>query len=313
MAASAPDDAAPQTVTLKTTAQAVSANGTQDPSVEALVGASWVQAKAYNSPYEYESIRGTGYVNTTGDRHIWPGGITQRYRIAFDLPAGAQHVSLKGQMLADNRGTAYVNDTAAGAQPDVYSTANFRWVDRTEQTGMPFGTDAPGAFLPGQRNYLYFDVNNYDGPIALDFLATLTFDASSNHAPACGGARAGSGDLWPPNHKFVTVDGRISGVTDPDPGDSVTTRIIGVTQDEPLNDLGDGDTSPDAVLVNDRTVQVRAERSGLGDGRVYAVTFTATDRHGATCEGSATIGGVPHDQGKGATAIDSGQTVNSLG
>jgi hypothetical protein len=56
--------------------------------------------------------------------------------------------------------------------------------------------------------------------------------------------------------------------TDPD-GDPVTVVIAGVTQDEPTNGLGDGDVSPDAVLSGGSTVQLRAERSGLGNGRVY--------------------------------------------
>ena len=62
----------------------------------------------------------------------------------------------------------------------------------------------------------------------------------------------------------------VSGATDPD-GDPVTHTITGVTQDEPLNGQGDGDTSPDARDVPGHADQVnlRAERSGNGDGRVY--------------------------------------------
>ena len=59
-------------------------------------------------------------------------------------------------------------------------------------------------------------------------------------------------------------------------------------------------------------VFVRAERSGKGDGRVYRIAFTGSDGKGGECTGSVTVG-VPHDQGKGSTPIDSGQTVNSFG
>jgi hypothetical protein len=93
----------------------------------------------------------------------------------------------------------------------------------------------------------------------------------------------------------------------------VTLTITGVTQDEALNGLGDGDTSPDAKAgaASDQ-VQLRAERSGTGDGRVYRIAFTGSDGEGGTCSGTARIG-VPHDQGKGKTPVDSGLNVNSFG
>ncbi|MBI2877021.1 MAG: hypothetical protein HYY20_09085 [Candidatus Tectomicrobia bacterium] len=56
-----------------------------------------------------------------------------------------------------------------------------------------------------------------------------------------------------------------------------------MTQDAPVNGLGDGDTSPDAVLQGS-SVLLRAERSGQGNGRVYAVHFTADDGLGGTLD-----------------------------
>ena len=48
-------------------------------------------------------------------------------------------------------------------------------------------------------------------------------------------------------------------------------------QDEPVNGLGDGDTAPDASGIGTSTVQIRSERADNGDGRVYHISFTATD------------------------------------
>ena len=60
------------------------------------------------------------------------------------------------------------------------------------------------------------------------------------------------------------------------------------------------------------TAQVRAERSGTdkvpGDGRVYHISFTATDEYGATCDGEVTVG-VPHD--KKDTPVDGGALYDS--
>lgn len=131
-----------------------------------------------------------------------------------------------------------------------------------------------------------------------------------NNPPVCTAAAASPSLLWPPNHKLRVVE--VVGVTDPD-GDPVTIVITGVTQDEPLNGLGDGDTSPDAAAgPSPSSVQLRAERSGKGDGRVYRISFTATDSKGASCSGTVLVG-VPHDQGAGSTPIDSGLVVNSFG
>ena len=129
-----------------------------------------------------------------------------------------------------------------------------------------------------------------------------TVTTALNHNPVCTAVNGGP-DLWPPNHKFKLIT--LTGATDPD-GNAVVLTITGVTQDEQLNGLGDGDTSPDAAVgPASNKVKLRAERSGLGDGRVYRIAFTGSDGLGGTCAGVATVG-VPHDQGGGSTPIDSG-------
>jgi uncharacterized repeat protein (TIGR01451 family) len=130
-----------------------------------------------------------------------------------------------------------------------------------------------------------------------------------NHNPICTNLTAGP-ELWPPNHKFVTVT--VTGATDPD-GNPLTTTITGVTQDEPLLGLGSGNTSPDAAGVagHANQVQLRAERDGTGDGRVYRIATTVSDGLGGMCTGVAKVT-VPHDQ-SGAPAVDSGTIVNSFG
>ncbi|MFI7602985.1 hypothetical protein [Actinoplanes sp. NPDC049681] len=131
-----------------------------------------------------------------------------------------------------------------------------------------------------------------------------------NRPPVCTGVKASPGEIWPPNHKLVTVT--LSGATDPD-GDATTLTITGVTQDEALNGTGDGDTAPDAAWISGRRdqVQVRAERSGQGDGRVYRIAFTVSDGID-TCSGTVSVG-VPHDQ-SGDPAVDTTSVVvNSFG
>ena len=127
--------------------------------------------------------------------------------------------------------------------------------------------------------------------------------------PDCGAAGPSVYSLWPPNHKLVAVT--VTGVTDPE-GQPITVRIDGISQDEATDDLGDGRTCPDASGVGTSSALLRAERSGLGDGRVYHLSFTATDPDGISCSGVVTTC-VPHDQGQGATCVDQGPLYNSLG
>lgn len=99
--------------------------------------------------------------------------------------------------------------------------------------------------------------------------------------------------LWPPNHKMraVTVSVDASDVCS-----GVSCKIISVSSDEDENGKGDGNTSPDYEITGDLTVDLRAERSGLGDGRVYTITVECTDGSGNSSESTVTVS-VPHDQG----------------
>jgi hypothetical protein len=126
-----------------------------------------------------------------------------------------------------------------------------------------------------------------------------------NNPPDITNAHADVPVLWAPDHKLVPV--HIIGVTDTE--NNATITIDSVSQDEPTNGLGDGDTAIDAIIsANHDSVQLRAERSGKGDGRVYWVHFTASDFEGSS-SGQVKVM-VPKSK-KTDVAIDSGQNYNS--
>ncbi|MFL6194675.1 MAG: hypothetical protein ACJ75H_10930, partial [Thermoanaerobaculia bacterium] len=129
------------------------------------------------------------------------------------------------------------------------------------------------------------------------FVARLTFNAP----PDCTAAFASPATVWPPNGRFVPVS--IQGVTDPE-GDSVTVTMTGVRQDEPLQGASN------AFGIGTPGVQLRADRDGKGDGRVYHLSFTASDPSGGTCTGSVAVC-VPHDQEAGKACGDGGPVFNS--
>lgn len=152
---------------------------------------------------------------------------------------------------------------------------------------------------------LTFQLVVHDGQVGSAEDSVQIVIQNVNDPPVCTLAQASPNLLWPPNHMMVPVS--ILGVTDP-ANEAVTITFGAVTQDEPVNGLGDGDTSPDAA-VSGNQILLRAERAGTGNGRVYKVLFTATNTDGAFCSGSVKVS-VPHS--KKDPAIEGAQLYNSF-
>jgi hypothetical protein len=102
--------------------------------------------------------------------------------------------------------------------------------------------------------------------------------------PVCTSAAASPPAIWPPDGRLVPVT--IGGVTDPD-GDPVTVTATSVAQNEPGHDSA----------ITSSGASVRATRLGEGSGRVYTISFTASDGRGGSCSGAVRVT-VPHDQGR---------------
>jgi hypothetical protein len=198
-------------------------------------------------------------------------------------------------------------DATRSSDPDG-DTLTYGW---SQISGLPVTLDdansptprfAAPSVMPGGAN-LEFQVEVSDG--ALRSVDTVRVSVLNiNDPPACELGRADPASLWPPNHRMITV--QIVGIADPN-NEAVNISVTGVKQDEPIDGLGDGDTSPDAVRQGS-TLQLRAERAANGDGRVYNVGFTADDGAGGVCSGDVQIC-VPTN--RGAVCIVSGQQFNS--
>lgn len=97
--------------------------------------------------------------------------------------------------------------------------------------------------------------------------------------------RASPNILWPPNGKLMPV--RIT-VSARDTGGSVTSRIVSVSSNEPLDRK-----FPDWIITGNLTLLLRAERLGRGHGRVYTITVESRDPSGNTSTGIVRVT-VPH-------------------
>lgn len=133
--------------------------------------------------------------------------------------------------------------------------------------------------------------------------------SDSNRPPVCS-ATVSADELWPPNHKPRYLS--LTGISDPD-GDALTIRYTGILQDEPVDSAGQGNTPnfDGGIEDNGARAWVRSERTGnAGDGRVYLISYTATDAAGASCSGTTNLA-LPHDQ-RGTPAVLSPGRWNSL-
>lgn len=123
---------------------------------------------------------------------------------------------------------------------------------------------------------------------------SFTVTVRDTTAPTITSVSTNAPTLWPPNHKMVAVT---VSATATDLVGVASLKIIGVTSNEPDNGLGDGDTANDIEITGNLTVNLRAERSGNGNGRIYTITVEAKDAAGNASTKTVTVL-VPKNQGK---------------
>jgi hypothetical protein len=113
-------------------------------------------------------------------------------------------------------------------------------------------------------------------------------------APVIIGVVASTDVLWPPNGSFVSVTLAVNATDNCDA--SVACAITNVTSSEPITGSSDN-TSPDWIITGPLSLNLRAERSDSGPGRVYTITVKCTDFSGNSATKSLTVT-APHDLGR---------------
>lgn len=136
--------------------------------------------------------------------------------------------------------------------------------------------------------------------------ASVTFEVADTSAPTVS-MTLGLTSLWPADHDLNDVGLAFTPNNNRAPSLDV---LVTVTSDEGSSNAPNGrgprtQRKVDAVLDENGTLWLRADRLDSGDGRVYRVTATVTDEAGLEAAANASVGVA---QRPNRPAIDSGPT-----
>lgn len=147
----------------------------------------------------------------------------------------------------------------------------------------PSCAPASGSIFPLGSTAVYCAASDGTSQSACGFAVTV----ADRTPPSVLGVLPTLTELWPPNHRMVAV---ALAVTTADRCDTAPScRVVSVASNEPADAHGDGATVPDWEITGPLSVNLRAERSGQGNGRTYTVGVECSDASGNVATGSATV------------------------
>jgi hypothetical protein len=241
--------------------------------------------------------------------------------LSVTLPLGAHALALR---VTDSAGASDVQEFSVSVRdttpPTLHCPAALPGVECTSASGASVALNATVSDLCSPTVLITNDrtANGSDAsgtyPLGMTSIGFAAQDAAGNVA-TCDTAitvrdtvgptltlHTDSQTLWPPNHEMVPV--HVTWETQDACDAAVDVQLVGVTSSEPDDASGrtDGATSVDLQDVQvgaaDATLLLRAERDGERGGRVYQLTYRASDDAGNSTPAVAVVT-VPHDQGEG--------------
>jgi hypothetical protein len=233
------------------------------------------------------------------------------------FPLGVTEVTLTVSD-GDAEDTDYVTVTVTDTMPPVIACPIDITVECSDYCGTPWDDPQLAFFFTAFSASdvccatLDIDITRPDCfPLGDTFVTFRATDCSGNSASCSARVRVvdttppvidvtlNRDVLWPPNHKMAEIVAtvEVSDICCEGP----TFDLVSVTSDEPDNGKGDGNTTGDILVVDKTHIELRSERMGGEDGRVYTLSYLATDCSGNTTPASVEVR-VPHDHSGWACA-----------
>ncbi|KQX48783.1 golvesin C-terminal-like domain-containing protein [Paenibacillus sp. Root444D2] len=205
---------------------------------------------------------------------VTPNDKTAPVSVATVSPAA--HNGSYGWYTSDVTVSMSVYDNLSGVAKTEYQVNNGGWITYTDS-------------IPAFGEGIYkVDYRSTDQAGNVEQIQTIEFKIDKT-APLLT-VQLDKTSIWPANHKMVVINAAlhssdaISGV------ESVV--LTSITSNEPDSGQGDMEANIGTAATSFR---LRAERLGVGYGRIYTITYTVTDKAGNKTDTSVTVT-VPHDQ-----------------
>jgi len=186
-------------------------------------------------------------------------------------------------------GTRVTLNGSKSSDPDG-DALSFVWKD---EAGNEVGKTAVVQLTPAMGTHAF--TLTVTDPGGLSAMATTHVTVRDTAPPALR-VTLSPDALWPPNHKLVQITATVETSDSCDANPAVA--LVSITSSEQDNGLGDGDEPNDIQAVNGgpiafgtnvSTFLLRAERSGMGTGRIYTVTYMVRDASGNETLASAQV------------------------
>src|SRR5256886_882730 len=187
------------------------------------------------------------------------------------------------------QGMRVMLDGSKSSDPDG-DALSFVWKN---EAGNVVGTKAVVQITPEMGTHTFtLTVTDQGG---LSSMATTHVTVRDTNAPSLHVALSPNA-LWPPNHRLMQINETVNANDSCDA--NPTVALVSITSIEQDEGLGDGDQPNDTHAVGGGPIPfgtdvqsflLLAERSGMGTGRIYTVTYMARDASGNQSSASAQV------------------------